>query len=451
MRGAVAAPHRDNGYRRELASAARAGWRPAHPRLSGLPPSDSFAPSMVTLTAERNERNVLLLTGVGHFSTHFFELMFPTLAVVLARDTGVPLEQVLGWSFAGYLAFGLGALPIGLLADRVSGRVLLLASMFGLGVAALAASEVTSPRALTVCLAAMGALASIYHPVGMSLISRTVDARGRALGVNGIFGNAAIALTPVITAALCARVGWQDTYRLVGYAMCALAVACAFLPVHERPRQAAVVTAPTAPIAWRPLLVLLLAASLAGISYRGNTLIQPAYFAANVSEVWFGAAVSAAYLLGIGGQYVGGLLADRHDLRRLYLLFHLCSLPALLLMTVASGLPLVVCAAGFVFFSLGMQPIENSLVAHYAPPHRRAAVYGLKFVCTFGVGSLAVWLVRWADGLGGLSTVILCLAGVVTLIVVTARVLVAVDDGRAGAPLVRAPHPQSRPESPVVP
>ena len=388
---------------------------------------------MATLTAERNERNVLLLTGVGHFATHFFELMFPTLAVSLARESGVPLERVLTWSFVGYLAFGLGALPVGLIADRVSGRLLLLVSLFGLGVAALAASEVTSPRALTICLGAMGALASIYHPVGMSLISRSVDARGRALGVNGIFGNAAIALTPVLTAALCARFGWQDTYRLVGYAMCALAVACAFLPVREPRPHPVSAAATSAPIAWRPLAVLLVAAALAGVSYRGNTLIQPAYFAANVSEVWFGAAVSAAYLLGIGGQYLGGLLADRHDLRRLYLLFHLCSLPALLLMTVASGAPLIACAAGFVFFSLGMQPIENSLVAQYAPPHRRAAIYGLKFVCTFGVGSLAVWLGRWADSLGGLSTAILCVAGVVALIVVAAAVLLSMDDGAVTA------------------
>lgn len=383
---------------------------------------------MVTLTAARNERNVLLLTGVGHFTAHFFELMFPTLAVALASEADVPLQEVLTWSFFGYLAFGLGALPAGLIADRIGSRLPLLVGLFGLGVSALAASEVASPRALTVCLAVMGGFASIYHPVGMSLITRSIDARGRALGINGIFGNLAIALTPVVTAALCARFGWQDTFRLVGYAMCALAVGCAFLPVEETRPAPAHADQPAGRINWRPLLLLLLAATLAGISYRGNTLLQPGYFAERVSPVWFGAAVSAAYLLGIVGQYVGGVLADRHDQRRLYLLFHLCSLPALLAMTVLSGTPLVLSAAGFVFFSLGMQPIENSLVAHYAPPRRRALVYGLKFVCTFGVGSLAVWLVRWADGIGGLSNAVLWLSGVVALVVLVAAVLLSIDD-----------------------
>jgi MFS family permease len=401
-----------------------------------------------------NERNVLLLTGVGRFTTHFFELMFPTLAVALARQNSVPLDEVLSWSFLGYLAFGLGALPMALVGDRIGARLPLLVSLFGLGVAALAASEVTSARALTICLAAMGALAGVNHPLGMSLISRSTDAPGRALRMNGIFGNVAIALTPVITAALCARFGWQDTYRLVGYAMCALAVGCAFLPVQEPPRRPITARDTAAPIAWRPLLVLLVAATLAGISYRGTTLLQPAYFAERVSEVWFGAAVSAAYLLGIAGQYVGGILADRHDRRRLYLLFHACSLAPLLLMSVLGGMPLVVGTAAFVFFSLGMQPIENSLVAQYAPPHRRATIYGLKFVCTFGIGSLAVWLVGWADAVGGLSHAILCVAGVVILVIAAAAVLLRMDDRATtrARDLAEIRHPAARPQdSPVAP
>jgi MFS family permease len=266
---------------------------------------------MARLSEAQNTRNVLILTGVGHFSTHFFELMFPTLAVTLASQTQLPLDQVLGWSFLGYLLFGLGALPAGLLADRVSQRLLLIVGLFGLGVSALAASEAHNGRALSLCLAAMGLSASIYHPVGMSLITHTIDARGRALGVNGMFGNAAIALTPLVTAALATHLGWQSTFRLVGYVMCAIAVACAFLPIDERrlayagPHRAGARSRQV--LASVAVIVLLIAATLAGVSYRGNTLVQPGYFAAYVSEIGFGAATSLAYVLGIAGQYVGGV------------------------------------------------------------------------------------------------------------------------------------------------
>jgi MFS family permease len=381
----------------------------------------------------QNERNVLILTGVGHFSTHFFELMFPTLAVSLAAQHHAPLDEVLGWSFLGYLLFGLGALPAGLLADRINTRRLLVVAMFGLGVAALAASEAETPRALSICLAAMGLCASVYHPVGMSLISRTIAARGRALGVNGICGNLAIAMTPVVTAALAARMGWQGAFRMAGYVMCSLAVTCAFLRVSEPERS---VRPPAAP---RPLgrsdaavfVLLLVAAALAGIAYRGNTLVQPAYFAAHVPELTYGVATSLAYLLGIAGQYLGGQLADRYELRRLYVLFHALSVPALLAMAVLTGLPLVGAAALYLFFGLGMQPIENSLFAHYTPERWRATAYGLKFVCTFGIGSLAVWLVRWADRLGGLSYAVVCLAGVVALVAVAALAVLRLTERSA--------------------
>jgi MFS family permease len=413
---------------------------------------------MAESAESRNTRNVLVLTGIGHFSTHFFELMFPTLAVTLAMQTQLPLDEVLGWSFLGYLLFGLGSLPAGLLADRIGSRPLLLAALFGLGVASLAASEASNGRVLSLCLALMGLCASIYHPVGMSLIARTIDARGRALGVNGVFGSAAIALTPIVTATLCNHLGWQSTFRAVGYVMCAVAVASAFLPIDERRGGGDRATdatrlAPPANDPWTAgsaragLALLLVAATLAGISYRGNTLVQPAYFAMHVHEIGFGAATSLVYVLGIAGQYIGGRLADRHDLRRLYLAFHALSLPALLLMTVCAGLPLIGTAALFTFFSLGMQPIENSLFAQLTPARWRATAYGIKFALVFSVGSLAVWLVSWADAAGGLRLVLLYLAGVVLCIVAAAAALLRMGTRRGSPVAVRiaSAHPDPLP------
>ena len=67
---------------------------------------------------DRDERHIVHFTGFAHGATHYVELVYPTLAVGLARETGLPLAQVLSWSFAGYLLFGLGALPAGYAADH---------------------------------------------------------------------------------------------------------------------------------------------------------------------------------------------------------------------------------------------------------------------------------------------------------------------------------------------
>jgi hypothetical protein len=79
--------------------------------------------------------------------------------------------------------------------------------------------------------------------------------------------------------------------------------------------------------------------------------------------------------------------------------------------------PLLVTAAIFVFFSLGMQPIENSLFAQLTPDRWRSTGYGLKFILTFGVGSVGVWIVKWAEAEWGLAGVFPVLGVIVALLV----------------------------------
>ena len=113
-------------------------------------------------------------------------------------------------------------------------------------------------------------------------------------------------------------------------------------------------------------------------------------------------------------------MADRFDLRWAYLTFFVSALPFLLLMTMLQGLPLVVVAGGFVLFSLGMQPIENSLVAVLSPPRWRSVTYGVKFTLVFGAGSLAVYMVGFVEGRHGIDAVLFLLlallAGVIAMI-----------------------------------
>ena len=383
-----------------------------------------------------NERNVLLLTGITHAATHYAELMYPTLAVALARETGIGLDHVLRWSFAGYLLFGVGSLPAGYLADRVGARPLLIASLVAMGLASVAAGFSSPGVSLALCLAVLGCAGSIYHPAGMGLISHTIAARGRALGINGIYGSAGIALTPVLTAALTSRFGWQGALRISGLALLAAAGVLTRFRITE-PRHHG--GAATAPVAHGPVVrsgvgfaLLCTCAMLGGISYRGNTLAQPPYFAERVSVMGYGVATSLALLLGIAGQYAGGLVADRYELRRAYFLFHLASLPALLAMTTLAQLPLIGAAGVFTFFSLGMQPIENSLFAALTPPHWRSTGYGIKFVLTFGIGATAVWLVSAVQGAFGLRAAFFALAGVVGLLLTAIAVFATSAGVRAG-------------------
>ena len=376
-----------------------------------------------------NERRILTFTAVAHFSVHFLEQMFPTVAVVIARDSGQPIHEVLAWSFFGYLLFGLGALPAGLLADRWGPNRMLQICLLGSGAAALLAAASAPGLGITLALGILGLFSSIYHPAGMSLISSGVRERGRALGLNGVFGNLGIAMAPAASALAMGLIGWRGGYAVFGIALvlvglASLGVSIDMTAAHgrgEAPHESHGVSPWTLPV------VLGICIVLTGIIYRGSTLAMPSYFAERFSPLHFGLATSAVYLVGTFSQYWGGRLADRHDLRWLYLGFHLASLPALLWMTRLWGAPLVFASALFIFFSMGMQPIENSLLARLTPVAWRSTSYGIKFVLSFGVGSIAARMVEIVKSRADLSAVFLMLAGVVILLAAFAGLLIALS------------------------
>ncbi|MGH7858892.1 MAG: MFS transporter, partial [Candidatus Binatia bacterium] len=172
-----------------------------------------------------NERRILAFSGIAHLSVHFFEQMFPTAAVAIALDAGLPVEKVLAWSFLGYLLFGVGALPAGLLTDRWQARRMLQVCLIGTGAAAILVAASPAGSGVMLSLGLLGLFSSIYHPAGMSLIASGVRERGRALGLNGIFGNVGIAGAPVAAAVTIGVLGWRGTYALYGMALLLAGVA----------------------------------------------------------------------------------------------------------------------------------------------------------------------------------------------------------------------------------
>jgi len=370
-----------------------------------------------------DETRIVHFTGFAHAATHYMELIFPTLAVGLAAETGLPVERVLAWSFACYVLLGAGALPAGLAADRWGSRRVILAGLLLTGASACAAATVDPGPALALCLAGLGLGASFYHPAGMGLLSRAVKARGRALGINGIYGNVGIAISPLLTATLVTRIGWRQTFAFTGGVLILAALAFARVRIEEPPRASTLAPepdssdAPSRGHAVAAFALLCLTATLGGFAYRGNTVAQPALFAEEIHFMGYGLAASLAMLVGIAGQYLGGLVADHRELRRAYLFFHLASLPMVAAVGLTSGGWLLLASGLYVFFALGMQPVENSLFAALTPERWRSTAYGLKFVLTFGLGATAVGMVGWIVPLRGWSGVYEVLTFVVALLV----------------------------------
>ncbi len=91
-----------------------------------------------------------------------------------------------------------------------------------------------SPIVLAITLAATGLFAAIYHPIGTAmLVDASGDKPGRAIGVNGVFGDLGVALASMVTALLATQAGWRTAFLLPGLACAALGLAWLRLPAPE--------------------------------------------------------------------------------------------------------------------------------------------------------------------------------------------------------------------------
>ncbi|MBT8366155.1 MAG: MFS transporter, partial [Deltaproteobacteria bacterium] len=329
-----------------------------------------------------HDRRILLNTCYGHFMSHFNMLVFPALLLPLMVRLDMPMAQVLSLSFWMYLLFGLTALFWGFLADRFGARPLLFIYFVGSGFASVAAALwLDTPLILSVALAALGFFSGIYHPAGLGLISKEMSRVSIGMGYNGMFGNLGLAMAPLLTGIMNWLWGPQAAYLCLAglnlggaVLMMANPISVSGAAAKEKSNGNGILGA---------FIILLAAMMLGGIVYRGATVILPAYFELQTPMLyqWLTgvtqgtlshnlvatAITSLIFLIGVGGQFSGGQCADRYDPGIAYLFFFGIAGLAAFWMALAQDLLLVGLTVVFFFFLLGMQPIENTLVARFAP------------------------------------------------------------------------------------
>ncbi len=389
---------------------------------------------------DNRDRSILMLTGFGHFMAHVNMLVFPAILIPLSSSLKMDVTDVLGLSFWMYLLFGITAFPWGLAADRWGARRLLLIFYLGAGICSFAAAlMIDSPTGLILSLTGLGLFSGIYHPAGLGLISKEIKRISLAMGYNGMCGNLGLAAAPFIAGTINWLWGAQAVYFCLMVLNLSGLVFIFLGSNHENMAQNETDTIDNKG-QLAPFLILLVAMMLGGIAYRGSTVIIPAYFELKTPDVfqWLNSLLdgelsknlvatsvtSLIYLVGMIGQFTGGRLAEKFDLRLGYLIFHVITVPAVFFMSMSMNLPLISLALLYNFFLLGMQPIENTLVSKYTPKQFRHSAFGLKFVLTFGIGAFAVKTVEFISKYYSMESVFVVLSGVSLLLVGTIVLLI---------------------------
>ncbi|MCH8835582.1 MAG: MFS transporter, partial [Proteobacteria bacterium] len=155
--------------------------------------------------------------NLGHAYDHLFMLLYPTVVLALGDVFQASYGELLALSVYGFIAFGAGALPAGWLGDRWSRRGMMIVFFVGIGLASILTGLARSTVDIAVGLALIGLFASIYHPVGIAMVAETDPARvGKALGVNGVFGNLGVAFAGVTAGALTDMISWRAAFIIPG-------------------------------------------------------------------------------------------------------------------------------------------------------------------------------------------------------------------------------------------
>lgn len=393
------------------------------------------APGNAAESAETRRVAWPLLLNVAHAIDHWVLLIFATAVSTIAADFGFARwEDLMPYATGAFFAFGIGSLPAGKLGDSWGRRPMMLAFFFGLGASLLLVAASTGPWQIAIALTVMGVFSSIYHPVGIPMLVRDAVRPGRTIGINGLAGNLGIALAALATGALVKYFGWRAAFVVPGL----VSIGCGVLferfapreelpPTLRKPSKAALARGLLA----RVFAVITVTATTGSLIFNfttnGNAELLRERMAAIASDPFaLGVALAAVYAIASLAQLVVGHLIDRVPMKRLLL--------AILAVQVAS-MTAAAHAHGWLFFALctlmmaavfGAIPFIDALIVRYVDDRIRSRVAGARLAISFGVSSLAVYLLGPVVKASGFEFLLLAMAGIAVVTFAAASLLPSV-------------------------
>ena len=368
---------------------------------------------------------------IGHSMSHIFMLLYPTVVLALEKEFHQSYGELLVLMTLGNVLFGVAALPAGWLGDRWSTLGMMIIFFLGLGASSIFTGFMTSTGGLVLGLAFIGLFASIYHPVGMAWLVKNSENKGRALGINGVFGSLGVATAALVAGILTDTISWRAAFIVPG--VLALIVGVALIYCVKR---GLVVTSfadvkpfvkPPASDMKRVFIVLSFTMLLNGIIYQSVSSALPKILAEGVPN-WTGGSASGAgvlvsivYFAAMAASLLGGYMSDRFPVKNLYILTTALQVPLYALAASLMHLPLLFVITMAAVCNTIAVPTENVLLTRYTPERWRATAFGTKFVLALGLGALGVPLVAYIrNHTGGFSTFYMLLAAMALLIAIIA-------------------------------
>ncbi len=370
----------------------------------------------------------------GHFFVHLFMLVFATVAALtLLQEWGMSYAELIPYATPGFIALGVCAVPAGWLADKWSRKGMMILFFMGIGLSSIFASFAQTPLRMSIALLAIGVFASIYHPVGISLVVQGRKTTGIPLAVNGVFGNMGVACAALITGFLIDNSGWRSAFVWPGVVSFLIGIAYAgFLYVTrysdtENARNNAEKKITSKKISMekrllrRVFTIIFFSTAIGGLIFQSTTFALPKMFDEQLAELavsatsvgWYTFIVFAFAAI---GQLIVGYLLDRYSIRAVFSFVAALQAVFLGIMPGHSGVSALVIATAFMLVVFGQIPINDVLIGRVTQSEWRSRAYAFRYIVTFSVSASSIPFIAWIHYRWGFNSLFIVLSVAAVLI-----------------------------------
>ena len=192
------------------------------------------------LGIRRDALKLFSAVWLSHLLVEVFLLMHPALVPVFMKEFNLSIFQAGLLVAVPSLCRLAIVIPIGVLADRYGSYPFIVLSLLVGGLSALALSQTTSVFLLMVSITLIMISVTLYHPPGMSVVSKLFPnqrERSGAIGWHGASGCIGQAIGTISLGLLLAGFGWRFSYLLFSFPLLLWAVALVKLRIPQLGRK----------------------------------------------------------------------------------------------------------------------------------------------------------------------------------------------------------------------
>ena len=363
---------------------------------------------------EKKEKETVALLSLSHFFCHVAILTYPAILILIKDRFHVDYET-LGTVAGIYLfLFGAGSLPVGFIADKIKKKHILRIYLAGMSLFSFAAAVSTNFYVFSLSIIFMGLIGSIYHPVGLSMMSFIGSDKLRAFAIHGIAGTLGVALSAGFAGILGYFLGYNFPYLILGIIFLSLFVLSYIFKLQidtgdtaasavkdqakEKSASASAFSGFVKEFFHLNLVLIFIAEFMNGFVFQGVFSFLPAYVGTELKNYIFfhnqaaaagGFFVTIALMVGVFFQYNSTRITKNYKSNKAFAFLVLASGIFLLISGFTHNILLFISVLAFSAFNFSINPISNLMISQNAREKYRATAYGVFFFSGFGIGSVA--------------------------------------------------------------